>query len=530
MNRSSLLVLGLLPVLVPASVSSAEPAPAPEASVESARPEPPASIATGAPALPEDSAAAALRRMITALPTDGTDEERREYTAVSAFYAARGDAPLWFANGGSTAGATAATAEIKNAGAWGLEAGDFPVPDSGAAAHRDPGLAPEALAAGELKITLAVLKYARYARGGRIIHPAGDLNSHLDRRPQFIDPRTALDEIAAAEDTAAYLRQLHPQHPQFERLRQKYLAATAQGKAADAKKFLANMEQWRWMWRDMGDLYVVANVPEFMLHVVKNGEVIHSERIVAGETGKQTSIFSRTLKHIVLRPKWRVPASIKAREIYPSLLRGGNMMAKYGLQLETKDGQPLDYRSVDWRKADIREYEVTQPPGRGSALGLVKFSFPSQHTIYMHDTPDKYMFNAAQRTLTHGCLRVRNPMKLAEILLNEDKGWDRARIDELSKSGPLNNEVAIERKIPIHITYFTAWVADDGSVRSFRDVYGHEQRIKLALDKKWDKIAKGRDHLAPVELLRSEPARVSRAKPREESTGDLIGAALRGGF
>ncbi len=299
----------------------------------------------------------------------------------------------------------------------------------------------------------------------------------------------------------------------------------------DAQKLLANMEEWRWMMADMGDLYILANVPEFMLHLVKNGQTIWSERIVAGETGKQTAIFSRRIKHIVLRPKWRVPESIKVKELWPSLLRGGGLMNKYGLRLETKDGQPLDFHAIDWTKADIRDYEVTQPPGRNSVLGDVKFSFPSPHTIFMHDTPDKYMFNKGRRTLSHGCLRLRDPMRLAEILLAEDKGWTPGQIAELGKSGPLNNEVPIERRIPIHITYFTAWVGDAGAVQSFPDVYGHERRIGLALEGKWDKIDKGRDHLAPVEPDRSLPGRVAKSKSKgEDDSEDLFGGLFGGIF
>ena len=194
--------------------------------------------------------------------------------------------------------------------------------------------------------------------------PVEDLNSHLDRVPQIIDPRTVIDSAATAADAGAYVRGLHPQQPQFELLRQKYLASRGgiqQGSKlgpmkADSKKLLANMEMWRWMWPEMGDLYVLANVPEFMLHVVKDGKVVFTEKIVAGEVGKQTSIFTRTLKHIVFRPKWRVPESIKVKELWPSMLRGGGLMKQYGLEVETKDGKPLNWRTMDWTKEDIRNY------------------------------------------------------------------------------------------------------------------------------------------------------------------------------
>ena len=262
-------------------------------------------------------------------------------------------------------------------------------------------------------------------------------------------------------------------------------------------------------------LHVLANVPEFMLRLVKNGTVIHTERIVVGEIGKQTSIFSRPLKHIVFRPMWRVPESIKVRELWPSLKRGGGLMRQYGLELETKDGQPLDWRTMDWSKEDIRDYEVVQPPGRKSVLGVVKFSFPSQHTIYMHDTPDRWMFNAAQRTLSHGCLRVRNPVRLAELILAEDKGWDAAKIADLIKDGPLNNEVAIDKMIRIHIVYFTAWVDDAGKLSLWKDIYGHEKRVSLALGRQVERDRQGQGPLGAARAASS----VRRARSRDEARG-----------
>jgi murein L,D-transpeptidase YcbB/YkuD len=487
---------------------------------------------------PADPVAAALQKKISGLPAEGSDEEIKERSALAELYSVRGFAPLWVTSKGLTEKGAGAVLEIKGADAWGLEASAFTLPELGAQNEGASDVPPDAAADAELTLSLAVLKYARFARGGRIMKPVEDLNSHLDRVPQLIEPKEVMEGAVAATDMAAYLRGLHPQQPQFELLRQKYLASRGGvqegGKLgpmkADSKKLIANMEMWRWMWPNMGDLYVLANVPEFMLHVVKDGKVVFTEKIVAGEVGKQTSIFTRTLKHIVFRPKWRVPESIKVKELWPSLLRGGGLMKQYGLEVETKDGKPRDWRTMDWANEDIRNYEVLQAPGRKSVLGVVKFSFPSQHTIYMHDTPDRYMFAASQRTLSHGCLRLRNPVKLAELLLSEDKGWSATKIDDLIKNGPLNNEIAIERKIPMHIAYFTAWVDEQGKLQTYRDVYGHEKRVGQALEGKWDQIAKGADHLAPVEPDKSAPARVAQTKPKQESFFDALSSAIGGGF
>ena len=480
----------------------------------------------------------ALRALLATAPAGIAEKELADQTALTGFYAARNGSGIWVTDSGFTPKARALVKEIRNADAYGLDAKDFRLPDVPDTDTAAPTV--EAAAAAELQLSGAALKYARFARGGRIADPAAELNTNLDRRPQWIEPKDLLERLAGSEEPDAVLRSLHPKHPQFEKLRQLYVASMPKPGAplsAAAKRLRANMEMWRWMPDDMGAMHVFNNIPEFMQYVYKDGQVIRSEKIVAGMLDKQSSIFSRPLKYVVLRPQWRVPESIKVNELWPSLIRGGGLMRQYDLQLESKDGQPLDWHKIDWSKVDIRNYEVTQASGPKSVLGHVKFSFPSQHTIYMHDTPDKWMFRSSQRTLSHGCLRVQKPMELAEIILNEDKGWDKAKVAELDRSGPMNNEIAIDKKIPVHLVYFTAWVNDDGCLKIFGDIYGHEKRVTQALDGDWKKINKGRDHLAPVAtnfnpaaVAARQPAPANRMMPRSAqksaTLGDIIGDAF----
>jgi len=447
--------------------------------------------------------AEAVHKALTALAPGETDEERKERAALLSFYEARNYAPLWLTpEGALTPKASLLIGELQHADQWGLDPADFRLPTW--MGTKVASAAPEAAAADEIKISLAVLKYGRYARGGRIVNPSEQLSSYLDRRPQLLSPKSILDGIAAAGEPDAYLRGLHPSHPQFERLRQKYLALLNHGKqkSAEAKKLLANMEEWRWMPADMGGLYIWNNLPDFTQRVVKDGKIVREVRIVAGETGKQTPIFTRPLKKITFRPTWIVPDSIKVRELWPSLLRGGGLMRQWQLEVRTKEGQPVDWRKINWAKTNILQFDVIQPNGPKTVLGKVKFSFPSQHTVFMHDTraEDKWMFKVAQRTYSHGCMRVADPIGLAKIVLQEDKGWTSMQVNDALNNGPLNNEIVIGRKIPVHMTYFTAMAGDDGELHTFPDAYGHERRITLALDGKWDRIQKGSDHLAPVEL------------------------------
>ena len=522
--------------------AQAAPAPAqPEATPETqTAPEATSTPDTVAPtATADDPVLGVARSKLAAAKASDEEREKMDQTALTEFYAARHGDGLWVTSSGLKPETKALITEIENANAYGLDASAFKLPklENGALTATDT----DTLADAEIQYSTAALQYARFARGGRIPDPAEMLTTEFDRRPQWIDPATVIKALADSHEPDAYLRSLHPQQPQFEKLRQLYVTMLpADGNLAKlspaAKRLRANMEMWRWMWPDMGDFYVLNNIPEFMQYVYKDGEIIRSAKIVAGEVDKKSTIFSRPLKYVVLRPAWRVPESIMVNELWPSLIRGGGLMRQYGLQLQTKDGRRVDWRQYDWSSTDIRNFIVLQPPGPKSVLGRVKFSFPSQHTIFMHDTPDKWMFRPAQRTLSHGCLRVQNPMQLAEMVLKEDKGWDAAKIAELDRSGPLNNEVPISKEIPIHLVYFTAWVTDDGKLKTFNDVYGHEKRVTLALDGQWSKIKKGRNHLAPVEPSFNPGAVASKSRGRDSATrrsaqsnatlGDIIGSAF----
>lgn len=482
----------------------------------------------------DTSIAAAIRAEVGRPVADIDEAGLADRTALAAFYEARNGAPMWVSAAGIDDKGRALAAVIADARAYGLDPTLIPLPvldtPTGAAAA-------DFLAAVDIRLSLAALTYARHARGGRIADPAAQLNSNLDRKPQLHQPKDVLEKLAAADDVAQALVALHPVHPQFERLREAFLKTTVDGKGGgklslEAKRLRANMEFWRWMWDDLGELHVFNNIPEFMQYVVKDGGIVRADRIVVGQLDKQSSVFSRQLQHVVLRPQWRVPESIMVHELWPSLLKGGGLMRQHGLEITTKAGEKRDWRSIDWSQDDIRNYHVWQQPGPKSAVGYVKFSFPSQHTIFMHDTPDKWMFNAQRRTLSHGCLRVRNPMQLAEILLDYDKGWSTEHVKQLVKSGPLSNEVSIDKRLPIHIAYFTAWVGDDGRVKTFADIYGHEKRVTQALDGEWKKINKGRNHLAPpkprfnADQVARAPSAGTKRKAGGDSAASVIGNAL----
>ena len=522
------LILGLL--APPGWAAEDAPPPAPTATEPAPAPTEPAPVATE-PAKPLETGSLAqpsepgfsqefAERLAVSSSLSAADREDR--AALAEFYAARKHEPVWIGASGPTPAAEAAVAEIRRADDWGLEASAFrlsALPAGGTQLSRVDR------ADAEVAVSLAVLKYARHARGGRAEPTA--LSRNLDRQLFLLAPPQVIDAAAAAQAPDAYLRSLHPQHPPFEALRQKYLALkgartgwtaqttpadAAKSKSADAaiaRKVLVNMEEWRWMPETLGDFYVWVNVPEFTLRVVKGGEVIHTERVVVGKPDTPTPIFSQDMVQVVFHPNWGVPESIKKQDVLPSLIRGSTrIFTFYHLKIQ-RGGRDVDPATVDWATADIRQFNVFQPPGENNVLGNIKFRFPNKHDVYMHDTPQKNLFTVDVRAFSHGCMRVRNPQRLAELLLAEDQGWPAQRVAAAIAPGAApNNSVNIGRKIPVHITYFTAAVLQDGTLKQYADIYGHESRIALGME--------GKAHLIPKEKA---PGRADAIGSLAESTG-----------
>jgi murein L,D-transpeptidase YcbB/YkuD len=432
---------------------------------------------------------------------------------VAAFYAGRSNAPIWTDDNGFNDRARAVIAELSKADDWGLRSSDYQAPAA-------PADDPDARFDAELALTAATLRYARDARGGR--YDPNRLSLNIDRKPPILPPEQVLARLSAGEDAAAALKALHPQHPQFEKLRQLYLqlrdatpeqVATLTGiqqvvedeptkprksktksqakPDTDPKKIRArilyNMEMWRWMPERLGDYHITANVPEFKVRVMKDGKPLHTERVITGKVQNQTPLFSDEMEFVVFHPFWAVPDSIKVKELLPGLVRGKNTISRQGLRASYK-GRDVDPYSVNWQMTDIRNFHIYQPPGRSNALGIVKFLFPNKHHVYMHDTPTKHLFKQSTRAFSHGCIRVRDPIRLAEILLENDKGWSPERIKSIIANGKEDNSITLDRKVPVHVTYFTAVVGDDGKPVFFRDIYGHERLIQMGLDGKAHQI------------------------------------------
>jgi murein L,D-transpeptidase YcbB/YkuD len=448
-------------------------------------------------------AEAALRRNLSELAgrPNIAPAHAEDLADATAFYSAHSGL-LWVTESGISERGNSVIGEIRRAGDWGLRARDFALPQLPAGA-----ISPEAAAAAEIAVTFAVLKYARHARGGRLGDLSG-ISKLLDYKPPVRRAGDILADIAASAAPDAYLRSLHPRHEQFEALRRLLLKlggsdATARiesgresvDRSVRLGRILVNMERWRWLPADLGEFHVWNNVPEFLTRVVRKGETIHSDRVVAGQPDWATPAFSADLKTIVFHPSWGVPDGIKRKELLPRLRDSsqGDLIGFFtGTQssravLEQQklqvfhQGRPIDPDQVDWSSANIGAYEFRQPPGPTNVLGSIKFMFPNKHDVYMHDTPasERDLFAKSFRGLSHGCMRVADPLRLAAALLARDKGWSEQQVASLLNGG--TREVEIATRIPVHMTYFTAMVDRRGNLQTFADLYGLDTRMGAIL-------------------------------------------------
>lgn len=407
-----------------------------------------------------------------------------DIAGLETFYAEHTGPALWMTSAGLSPEAQSIVGELAKADDWGLDAGAFTVPP----ADYQPTTA-EDQAATEIAIDLAILRYARYARGGRA-NPT-KLNRIMDQKATLRDPKTVLTEIAVVETPDAYLTGLHPKHEQFERLRQALIKERAGGaQPKDVKKLLVNMERWRWMPEDLGPLHVWLNTPEFMMSVVKGGNTIHSERVLVGKPVYATPVFSADMKSIVFNPVWVVPPTIVREDLLPKLRRGGGggwfggggntaVLKQHGLKVAYK-GKRVDPSTIDWNKVNMGHISFIQAPGPTNVLGKVKFLYPNKHIVYMHDTIKRDLLKRSNRSVGHHCPRVANPGVVAAVLLAEDKGWPKSKIDQLLAKGN-NSGIALKTPIPVHTTYFTAVVDENGKVKTFNDLYRLDAKVASAV-------------------------------------------------
>jgi len=525
-----------LPETKPTPTLEAKPAampevkPAPTAPVQEATPAP-GPEATPAPAavVDVDPIAEQLRNLASG-KFDRIIGNKKEKALIEAFYAARNYAPLWITEGSANARSTAAIAYLGQVDADGLDPADYPVPNF--ASLSDPA----ALAEAEIRLTASVVTYAHHAQIGRIHWSRVSADVYYDIKAP--EPAEVLTGISEAKDVGEALAAYEPHAAEYLALKAK-LAEFRAGRGgtgkpripngpplnigvqdarvpllrarlgvpgeagalydralADAVKrfqqahalgvtgtlnaatvealngrptdthtdiILANMERWRWMPHNLGKNYVIVNLPDFTLRVIRQGKQIWMARIVAGKPNTPTPLISAQMKSITVNPVWNVPASIANNEYLPLLQQDPTILQRMGLIVSYNPDGTI---------------HLAQPPGEQNALGRIRFNFPNKFLVYQHDSNQKQLFANERRAESHGCMRVQDPLKYAEVLLSivrPNDGLTQERLYGLFGNSEVN--IPFPAVLPVHVTYQTAFVDERGQLELREDVYGHDQAL-----------------------------------------------------
>jgi L,D-transpeptidase YcbB len=246
-----------------------------------------------------------------------------------------------------------------------------------------------------------------------------------------------------------------------------------------------NLERRREFRPDPGPVTIVVNLPGFQAMVVEEGRETAVHRVIVGRRDRPTPILSGQIEHVVLSPYWNVPPGILRNDKLPEIRRDSTYLTRQGISvIDRATDRAVDPRSVAWQTITATElsarYWLRQEPGPGNALGRVKFIFPNSHDVFLHDTPDRHLFERGTRAFSSGCLRLDEPMALAERLLAAVPGWGSARIQEVAVGG-VERWVALPDPVPIQTVYWTAWVGGDGTLHLADDLYGLDAGRTLAL-------------------------------------------------
>lgn len=251
------------------------------------------------------------------------------------------------------------------------------------------------------------------------------------------------------------------------------------------KTVLVNMERWRWLPENLGERYILVNIANFELDVIKNGNTVMNMRVIVGRNYRRTPVFTGQMTYLVFSPFWNIPPGITANDVLPQVTRDIDYLAKNKIRVFQgwgADAREIDPATVEWTTIMPRNnpYRFRQDPGPNNSLGLVKFMFPNRHNVYLHDTPARELFTRVQRDFSSGCIRIEKPVELAEYLLDDRPEWTRDAIVTSMRSGT-ERTVTLTRPIPVHLLYWTSWADENGTVHFRRDIYNRDQRLFDAL-------------------------------------------------
>ena len=250
-------------------------------------------------------------------------------------------------------------------------------------------------------------------------------------------------------------------------------------------QLITNIERWRWMPKELGQHYLVVDIPSFEYYVVKDGVETVRAKTIVGMAQRSTPVFMAPMNHIVFAPYWNVPRSMAVKDKLPQLKKDPERLARSKIRILDREGNEIDPSMVDWSQYNANNfpYRLRQDPGSYNALGKVKFMFPNEHAIYLHDTPQKSLFGKTERTFSSGCIRIENPVELAEYFL-KDQDW---KVDRIQKAYDGSKEQTVRLKedmrFPVYTIYMTAAVDANGKTVYRSDIYDRDGAMQTKIAK-----------------------------------------------
>lgn len=243
----------------------------------------------------------------------------------------------------------------------------------------------------------------------------------------------------------------------------------------------ATLERWRWLPESLGETYVLVNIAGFELQMVENGEEVLRKRVIVGQPFRQTPVFSDRIRYLVFNPDWTVPRTVMIQDQLPQIVRDPDYLSRLNISVYRgwgADRQKVDPLDVDWSSLNRNNfpYQLIQEPGPQNALGQVKFMFPNQYDVYLHDTPGRGLFMRSERSFSSGCIRVEQPFDLAQRLLAASPDWSREKIDRVVLEAEPRT-VLLPEPVPVHIQYWTSWVDSEGRLQFRNDLYNRDARL-----------------------------------------------------
>jgi murein L,D-transpeptidase YcbB/YkuD len=428
-----------------------------------------------APKVENSQHADGIRAVVASTPAwvDKSKLGARLWKIEQQFYASRQYLPAWVDGDGTTEPWKDLISQLHYSARHGLEPASYGVDEferlreASQSRTRGTVFPLDVIPEHDAKMTYAYLRYAAdllgWTRSAKQVHPNWLAAPHDD------DLVARLTDAIANMRVRASLEELAPTHTQYRGL-QAALMHETEAPTGRAEQLKMNLERWRWAPHDLGERYVLINVPAYQMQVMEAEQPVLAMRVIVGEPENQTPLFSDEMTYVVFSPYWNIPSGILKNETLPRIARDPDYLRRNNIEVVGTSGDDVvDASGIDWSDEEAtRGLRFRLAPGPENALGLVKFIFPNHFNVYLHDTPGDRLFNKERRALSHGCIRVENPVGLAEYVMQDREEWDRTRI-ERAMHADREQTVTLKRKLPVHIGYWTAWVQSDGKTVLYTD-------------------------------------------------------------